>query len=526
VNWTVGQRITAGYAVILLLLAIVAGVGIFSLPRTTDALSAALHEQGQELSGTLTRRESLNSALADFLEYLIAPSSDSLAAWRTAMDSTRKTTVELRDQSPSPELKSSWNDVLTTTDEWQKSMQRAVDAKAAGDDATAVRIATTDVIPVRAQLSQQVDRLNSGALARLTESSNAATDNASRAFWLMLFVGIVAFVAGLAIAWALTRSITAPLRATVNTLASASTEILAATTQQASGAAEEGAAVQETTTTVEEVKQTSQVSLQKAQAVAETAQKTVHISQEGQRAVSETSQGMQELKGRMEGLAQRILAVSDQSQAIGEIMATVNDLAEQSNLLAVNAAIEAAKAGEAGAGFGVVASEVKALAEQSKQAAAQVRGILNEIQRATQAAVLAAEQGVKASEDAEAVANRAGDAIRVLADGLNESAQAAQQIVASVQQGVVGIDQVSLAMQNIQQASSQNMASTRQVERAAADLNELARGLRDLVAREPSTNGRAYAAARGIGGARSRVAARTDAADAGGDGTVAAGRSG
>src|SRR5581483_8964116 len=201
---------------------------------------------------------------------------------------------------------------------------------------------------------------------------------------------------------------------------------------------------------------------------------------------------------------------------IGEIMATVNDLAEQSNLLAVNAAIEAAKAGEAGAGFGVVASEVKALAEQSKQAAAQVRGILNEIQRATQAAVLAAEQGVKASEDAEAVANRAGDAIRVLADGLNESAQAAQQIVASVQQGVVGI----------QQASSQNMASTRQVERAAADLNELARGLRDLVAREPSTNGRAYAAARGIGGARSRVAARTDAADAGGDGTVAAGRSG
>jgi len=45
----------------------------------------------------------------------------------------------------------------------------------------------------------------------------------------------------------------------------------------------------------------------------------------------------------------------------------------------------------------------------------------------------------------------------------------------------VGMEQVAQAMQNIQQASAQNMASTRQVERAAQDLNELARGLTALV---------------------------------------------
>ncbi len=39
------------------------------------------------------------------------------------------------------------------------------------------------------------------------------------------------------------------------------------------------------------------------------------------------------------------------------------------------------------------------------------------------------------------------------------------------------MDQVALAMQNIQQASTQAMASTRQVERAAQDLTELARRL-------------------------------------------------
>ncbi|HZY30548.1 MAG TPA: globin-coupled sensor protein, partial [Candidatus Methylomirabilis sp.] len=213
------------------------------------------------------------------------------------------------------------------------------------------------------------------------------------------------------------------IRETAESLASASSEILAATTQQASGTAEEATVVQETSTTVDEVKQTAQVSAQKARAVAEAAQKSAQVSQDGRRAVEESIKRTQEAKGRMETIAERILALSEQGQAIGEIVATVNDLAEQSNLLAVNAAIEAAKAGEAGKGFAVIAAEVKALAEQSKQATAQVRGILNEIQRATQAAVMAAEQGVNASEAGVGVAGRAGEAIRLLTESLTESAQ-------------------------------------------------------------------------------------------------------
>ncbi|HEY7492204.1 MAG TPA: hypothetical protein VIH59_13985 [Candidatus Tectomicrobia bacterium] len=51
----------------------------------------------------------------------------------------------------------------------------------------------------------------------------------------------------------------------------------------------------------------------------------------------------------------------------------------------------------------------------------------------------------------------------------------------SAQQQAVGMDQVALAMQNIQQTSVQNMASTRQVERAAQDLHELAARLTALV---------------------------------------------
>ena len=73
------------------------------------------------------------------------------------------------------------------------------------------------------------------------------------------------------------------------------------------------------------------------------------------------------------------------------------------------------------------------------------------------------------------------EAIRQLTDSLTESAQLAQQILASAQQQVAGMDQVALAMRNIQQASTQNIAATRQVEKAGQDLNALAGRLTGII---------------------------------------------
>jgi methyl-accepting chemotaxis protein len=268
----------------------------------------------------------------------------------------------------------------------------------------------------------------------------------------------------------------------VGVLSTSSSEILATTTQVASGAAETAAAVSETTATVEEVKQTAQVSSQKARYVSDSAQKASQVSQSGRKSVEEAMQGMQRIQEQMESIAESIVRFSEQSQAIGEIIATVNDLAEQSNLLAVNAAIEANKAGEQGKGFAVVAQEVRSLAEQSKQATAQVRTILGDIQRATSAAVLATEQGSKAVDAGVKQTTEAGESIRLLADSIGEAAQAATQIAASSQQQMVGMDQVALAMENIKQASVQNVSGTRQAEVAAQSLHELGQKLQQLAA--------------------------------------------
>jgi methyl-accepting chemotaxis protein len=185
---------------------------------------------------------------------------------------------------------------------------------------------------------------------------------------------------------------------------------------------------------------------------------------------------MHRIQEQMESIAERIVQLAEQGQTIGEIIATVNDLAEQSNLLAVNAAIEAARAGEQGKGFAVVAQEVKSLATQSKQATAQVHAILGDIQKATSAAVMATEQGSRTVEAGVGLSGEVGEVIRTLADSIEEAAQAATQIAVSAQQQLAAMDQVALAMQNINQASGQNATSAKQTERAAQNLNEL--GLR------------------------------------------------
>ena len=495
-TWTVGRRVGVGYAVILLLLTVVAAGGVYSLSLTAQTLRAVIHQREQGIEAALEAGGAADRAVVGFLRYRLAREERFLKQRGDEITAARAAITRLRDAGATPEAKQAWQEMLGLVNAWEEASSAVIAATKANRDADAARIFNERVVPARDQQIQLVRRLVDAERARTTGVTESAVAAASRAFWVIVVVSGLALLSGLLIAWGLSRSITRPLRETIGAVASASAEIVAATTQQAAGTAEEVTAVQETSATVHEIRQTSQVAMQKARAVTEGVQRTAQVSQDGRRAVEESIAGMQATKARMEAIAERILALSERGQAIGEIIATVNDVAEQSNLLAVNAAIEAAKAGEAGRGFAVVAAEVKALAEQSKQATAQARGILGEIQRAMQAAVMAAEQGVKASEAGVGVAARAGDAIRLLGESLTESGQAAQQIVVSVEQQSVGMDQVALAMQNIQQTSAQNMASTRQVERAAQDLNELARGLTALVTVSNGT-GRSMRGSRG-----------------------------
>ncbi|HUG54480.1 MAG TPA: methyl-accepting chemotaxis protein [Vicinamibacteria bacterium] len=481
-RWSIGRKLAAGFALPLVILAAVGAVSYHTVNRLAE--SRRVVERTHDILENLSALDATTAAAeAAQRGYLITGAEQFLAPFEANVARVPAIQKRLGEQIADPDQQRRLSALGPLLDAKLDRLRKRVDLRRTrGLDAVEASLPTAEGKTLTDQLRDSIGELDREQrdILKAQSAENESLSRATRA--VILWGAVLGFVLVSVAGFFITRGITGPIETGLQGMASSASEILAATTQQASGTQEAAAAIQETTTTVQEVKQTAELSSQKARAVAELVGRTSQASQEGHRAAEDTLTGMREAKVRMEGIAQRVLGLSEQGQAIGEIIVTVNDLAEQSNLLAVNAAIEAAKAGEAGRGFAVVASEVKALAEQSKQATGQVRKILGEIQRATQAAVLATEQGVKASEAGESLARRAGETIHVLSESLSEAAQAAQQIQVTAQEQAVGVDQVALAMDNIRQVSTQNMAATRQMERAARDLNELAQRFKVLVA--------------------------------------------
>jgi hypothetical protein len=180
---------------------------------------------------------------------------------------------------------------------------------------------------------------------------------------------------------------------------------------------------------------------------------------------------MKKIDNQMNIISETIMKLSEQNRTIGEITSSVADIADQSNLLAVNAAIEAAKAGEHGRGFAVVAQEIRSLAEQSKKATAQVKEIINEIQKSVSLAVDVTGKGSRTVEDGIRLVKQSGEVIEILAENVDEAAQSFIQISSSSQQQMAGMEQIVPAMENIKQASEQNVSGIKQTQIAAHNLN-------------------------------------------------------
>jgi len=264
-------------------------------------------------------------------------------------------------------------------------------------------------------------------------------------------------------------------------LEKASSEIMGATASQTTATQEQATGVAEITTTLSELHVMSTQTLEKAQAVIAESDRSMDASRSGSKAVEDAVQGMHEIREQVETIAQKIVSLSEQTQQIGDIIMSVNEITEQSKLLALNAAIEAARAGEQGRGFAVVAAEIRSLADQSKQATVRVRKILGDIQNATNSAVIATEQGTKKVEAGMALTNRAGETIEMLGRSVEASAGAARLIANASRQQTSGIQQVSDAMNGINEATKSSVGGMQQTEASSKKLAEMTNHIQALV---------------------------------------------
>jgi methyl-accepting chemotaxis protein len=277
--------------------------------------------------------------------------------------------------------------------------------------------------------------------------------------------------------------ISGEIQSGVQEMGASTAEILASVNQHTDSAERQSAAISQTSATINELRAAADAMAAKAREVAEAAGSSLQVSDAGTEAVAAISIAMQEIRERVDGIARDIRTLSDRTQQIGDITSTVNELADRSRLLALNASIEAARAGEHGKGFAVVADAVRGLADQSKAAVSQVETILNDVEEASQAAVAAGDQGSQVVDKGLELAQRAGEGIRSLADTIRVASAAAEEIASSAHQQSVGMDEIAIAMSNIEDGTSQFLEGAQQSQLAGESLNELAAKLAALTER-------------------------------------------
>jgi methyl-accepting chemotaxis protein len=161
-------------------------------------------------------------------------------------------------------------------------------------------------------------------------------------------------------------------------------------------------------------------------------------------------------------------AISASSKKIADIIGTIDGIAFQTNILALNAAVEAARAGEQGRGFAVVAGEVRNLAQRSAEAAKEIKTLID--------------TSVEKVEAGSALVGEAGTTMGEIVTQVRRVSDLLGEITAAVAEQSNGIGQVNQTVSQMDQATQQNAAMVQQSAAAARSLAEQARRLSAVVA--------------------------------------------
>ncbi|HEY9690723.1 MAG TPA: methyl-accepting chemotaxis protein [Oculatellaceae cyanobacterium] len=267
------------------------------------------------------------------------------------------------------------------------------------------------------------------------------------------------------------------------TVTSSATQIAASGKQLEATVTEQVASTNEVVATAKEIAVTAAQLVQTMEEVTNMSQDTAIAASSGQKELVRMETTMQQLTDATSSISTRLGVISEKANNINTVITTITSVANQTNLLSLNAAIEAEKAGEYGLGFAVVAREIRRLADQTAVATLDIETMVKEMQSAVSTGVMEMDKFTKevsrSVEDVQNISIQTGQIIEQVQSLLprfqvvNEGMEAQSQ----------GAGQISETMIQLSETSSQTADSLREINRAIAQLNAAAHGLRTEISR-------------------------------------------
>ncbi|MFZ6644834.1 methyl-accepting chemotaxis protein [Undibacterium sp. TJN25] len=504
-NITIGSRLAIGFGLLIALMLVIAGIGIDRLDSNVETTKLIVHDRYAKVALSSEIKSNVNTGARSLSGALLAPNDQiKQQMLQQLADSSKANTAayeKLKESLVSSAGKTLLQAQMDAREKYSAVRSATIKLLNEGNKDEAVAYMLKEVVAPQADYFAQVDKMVAYQADMMSKDSDNAMAQARFADILMLSLSGIAVLLAAAIGVFITRSITRPInnavdvaesvaggdltrqihvtstnetgrllgalksmndnlqrivsqvRAGTDTIATASSQIAVGNMDLSSRTEEQASSLEETASAMEELTSTVKQNADNARQANQLAASASEVAITGGDVVGQVIQTMS--------------SINDSSKKIVDIISVIDGIAFQTNILALNAAVEAARAGEQGRGFAVVASEVRNLAQRSASAAKEIKTLIGDSVEKVDAGSRLVQHAGKTMDEVVASVQRVTDVISEISSASNEQS--------------TGIEQINLAITQMDEVTQQNAALVEEAAAASQSLQDQASNLVDVV---------------------------------------------